>query len=331
MGALAIAAAGVAVSAGSAYAGYQQNEKANDANLAAQQGSKEDYEARLKSAAKTAKELNAQYNEVVKDRPNLSYESFVRDHLRAIDDPYVRQVYDTAKSADFERLREFGNRATLDNVDNLKKVADELSGGQFEQIVQKRNDLVLNTDAASRYARAYELAAPVRTGASTVRYDSQGRLIEGQRADKQAFSIANEVQTGIEQEQKSDLRQLETDRLQAAQSQVEKAKSFTSFYDPTGYAANQEAQRQSLINGYQALDESRAFDLYKMFAGAAAGITPTQPTYQNNTGGNALISSGVQGGMSALTDYYKYKQSAPSGSSKAGDGIAAASSGSIFD
>lgn len=295
--------AGVAVAAGSAIYGAKQNADAADANDQARLESKEDYARRLQEGAKIAAQLEAEYNNIVANRPGLSWESFVKDKIKALNDPYLRQVYTQAKKEDFERMREFAKQASTDNVENLVSVADKLSNGKWQEAIDKRNKLVLETDAASRFARTYELAAPVRTGASTVRYDSKGQLIEGQRADKQAFSIANEVQTEVEREQKQDLRQLENDRLGAAQSQVEKARGFMEFFDATGYATAAEADRTKLVHGYQMADEERQFEIYKLFAQASSGLAPVQPQYQSTGVGNQLISSGVQLASTSLSNY----------------------------
>jgi hypothetical protein len=300
MGAIIAAAA---IGTAGVVAGSVQNSKTNKANQQAYQDSREDYAARLKLAGEGAKALNEEYDKVIEDRPDLTWEGFVRDKIKAINDPWLRQFYTQAKADDFNKLREFGKVASTDNVANLKKAADELSGGRWQEITDQRNKLVLETNAADRMARSYELAAPVRTGASTVRYDDQGRLIEGQRADKQAFTVAQEVQTAVEQEQKSDLRQLENDRLGAAQSQTEKARDYMGFFDATGYATAAESDRSNLLNSYQKTDEERAFRVYEMFAGAAAGIQPSQPAYQSNSAGNELISSGIGVASTALSNY----------------------------
>jgi len=313
--------ASVAISAASAAYGAKQNSDAKKANSQMANESKEDYAARLRAAGVMAAEFEKQYNELTESRPGLSWESFVRDKIKAINDPFLRQFYTTAKQEDFDRLREFAKAATNDNVSNLEAVADRLSGGKWKETIDKRNELVFNTNAAGRMARSYELAAPVRTAASTVRYDDKGQLIEGQRADKQAFQIATEVQTEIEREQKQDLRHLETDRLSAAQSQVEKARGFMEFFDATGYATAVEADRSKLVHDYQIADEDRAFEIYKMFAAGASDITPTQPTYQNPGAGNALITSGVSGvtsGLSAYSDKQKADKTASSSAARSG-------------
>lgn len=299
--------AAIALSAASTAYGVSQNAKAEKKNELARQDSQEGYEARLELAAEQAKIFSEQYNEITKSRPNLDWNSFVKEKIAAIDDPYLRQVYTQAKEEDFARMQSFANKATDSNTKNLLQVADDLSGGpgKFREITKKRDELVMNTNAAGRLARTYELAAPLRTGASSVKYDESGNPIPGQRADAQVFNIAQEVNTAIEQEQKQDLRQLEVDRLGAAQSQVEKARAFMPFFDATGTALALDQERFKTQNMFQLLDEQRAFDMYSAFAQGAAGITPQQPNYVNPGPGNELIKSGVQLGANAISSYGK--------------------------
>lgn len=300
----AIAAWGsLALGAGSLGLGLSQNSQTNNANQEAYRASQDDYAARLKAAGEMASQLNAQYNEIVANRPDLTWESFVKDKIKAINDPFLREFYTKAKKEDFAAMKEFADAATNQNSDNLLGVADKISGGRFKEFIRQRDDLVLKTDAASRMARAQELSAPMRTNADTVRYGSQGRLVEGQRADKQVFDVAQEVITETEREKKADLRQLEVDRLSAAQSSVQKASDFMGFFDATGYATAIEQDRSDKLFGFQALDEERSFRLYEMLAGASAGLTPSQPTYAQPGAGNSLIASGIQAGTSALSSF----------------------------
>ncbi len=316
MGVVAAAIAGAAVSASAGIYMNRKNEKANAAARAASMG---DYQSRLDAAAKVAAQMQGEYEDLLGERPNLSWEEYVKSKIKAIDDPYLRQVYTEGKSEDFEKLRQFAKIASSDNTDNLMEAADKLSGGTgaFQKAIDERNRLVLDTDASSRFSRAYELAAPIRTGATTVKYDSQGNLIEGQRADKQAFSVANEVQTEVEREKLSNLRALEQDRISAAASQTEKARGFLQFYDPTSFAIDLDNNRMAAEMGFQMADEDRAFKMYQMFAGAAAGITPTQPTYANPNAGNELISGGINLATNALTSYYGGKQNQTTAAPKA--------------
>jgi len=302
--------AGIAGSALGVGVGALQNNRASKANEAALANSQSGYEDRLAAAAEQAKVFSEQYNAAVETRPDLSWKEFVKSKIEAIDDPYLRQVYTQAKDEDYAKMQEFATKASKSNVGNLIHIADELSGGpgKFQELTKERDRLVMDTDAGSRLSRAYELAAPLRTGASTVKYDGEGNIIPGQRADAQVFNIAQEVQTATEQEKKQDLRQLEVDRIGAAQSQVEKARDFMPFFDATGLAIGIDDQRLKMQNAYQMLDEQRAFDMYSAFAQGAAGITPQQPAYTAANPGNDLIRSGIQLGTNAASALYARNQ-----------------------
>lgn len=310
MGAIA-AWAGVAIAAGSAAYGASENAEAEDANSAMRQESKDDYEFRLKQTGEWAKKLQDQYNKIVKDRPNLDWATYVKEQIRNINDPAVRNFYVNAKQEDFDNLQRFAQSATKGNTQSLIDTAEEISGGRWRDSMNRRAELINSTTAADRYARANELVAPTIMDPSTVRYDEQGRLIEGQRADKQRFNIALEQQVAAEQEQKADLRSYTSDIMSAAQSQQQKATDFLQFFDPTGFGAAFASQQAADSKGYQNLDETRAWSIYDRFASAAAGIQPTQPTYQDPNPGNAMIADAIKSGSSSIMDYYKAQQNKP--------------------
>jgi len=287
--------------------GAMQNASAASANERRFNISREDYERRLQMAAETSEELAAAYENIVKERPELTWEAYVREWAQAIDDPQVREIYKRMKTEDFAQIRALADIATIGNIDNFKIAFDELSNGKGEEIINMRNDLVLQDDTNQRFQRALQLRSPA-IGADTVRYDSQGRLVEGQRADKQAFNIAYDTVVETNRERLANISALERDRMNAAESQREKATSFLNFYDNTGYSTALFAQNRQERQTFQQLDESRAFELYKMFAGAAAGITPAQPGYLPTDGGNALISSGMNMATSSLGTYASRNQ-----------------------
>ena len=290
---------GIASVAGGVYQNSQQN-KFNQ-NLYNQ--SREDYAMRLKLAAEGAKLLGDQYNKVQEERPDLTWEGYVGELVKALKDPRLLEAYHNAKQEDFNVLRKLAETASDDNTKQFQKTFDQLSHGKGDEIVDQRNKLVLEDDTAQRYARALELRSP-SIGAGTVKYDSKGQLVEGQRADKAVFDTAYETVVETNRERKADLRALEGDRSTAAQSQQEKAKNFMGFYDYTGYStANFDNQRKQQLE-FQMRDEERAFELYKLFAAGSAGIVPSQPGYVSPTGGNELISSGTKLVGSALGNYY---------------------------
>jgi hypothetical protein len=299
MGAIWGAVAGLAVSG----IGAWQNSQAQDANEAATRQARDDYERRLRFAAEEAKKMWEQYNKVVEQRPGTDWNTFARNYIRALDDPSLREAYTNAKEEDFEKMREFAKAASEQNFDTLMDTFNKLNGGRGREVLDERTRMVLDIDAAERFARARELSLPGRVGASTVRYDSTGRLIEGQRADKNAFNIAYETIVETDRERLNNLTQLENDRLRAAQSQQQKALDFLSFFDATGFASNLEDKRNAMELAFQMSDEERAFQLASAFAQQAAGIQPVQPQLQNNTVGNQLITEGIKMATSAYSDY----------------------------
>lgn len=285
-------------------AGIYSNSQTNSANEQLAGESRSDYKKRINAAAKGARQLLNQFNQVVEERPGTDWGSFVRQYIRTIDDPNLRAAYSQAKDEDFEKLREFAESSTSDNTENYLNTFDKISGGRGMELLKKRTDLVLETNAADRFARTYELAAPLRGSAGAVAYDNQGNAIPGQRADAQVFNIANEVQTQVEQEQKADLARLEQDRQSAAQSQQDKAGAFLQFYDGTGTAQKAFGAQQDLAWKTQLLDEDRAFSLYSAFAQGAMGLTPVQPTYHQTGQGNDLIASGAKMAASGANNIY---------------------------
>lgn len=292
--------------------GVSQNASASKFNRMMYNQSREDYETRLQIAAEGAKTLGDQYNAVQGERPDLTWEGYVGELVKALKDPKLLEAYHNAKQEDFNVLRKLADTAGKDNTKQFQEIYDTLSHGRGQEIIDQRNKLVLEDDTAQRYARALELRAP-QIGAGTVKYDNFGKLIQGQRADKTVFDTAYETVVDTNRERKQDLRALEGDRTAAAQSQQEKAKSFMGFYDYTGYStANFDNQRKQQLD-FQMRDEERAFELYKLFAAGSAGLVPSQPSYVSQTGGNELISSGTKLIGSALASYYGNNNRSSSG------------------
>ena len=101
MGAIA-AWAGVAVAAGSAAYGAKQNADAEDTNEERFQISREDYAKRIQESAKIAASMENEYNDLLDERPDLRWSEFVKDKIRAINDPALREFYTNAKEEDFD-------------------------------------------------------------------------------------------------------------------------------------------------------------------------------------------------------------------------------------
>jgi hypothetical protein len=298
---------GLAISAASATYGAYQNNKAQKANEAAYGASQADYDKRIAAAQQGLGAMEAQYNKVKSERPDITWEGYVGELITSLNDPNLKKAYANAKQEDFNVLRSLASSATKDNAENFKATLNSVTNGQADNIVNQRNDLVLNDDTKARYTRALELRAP-DIGAGTVKYDDKGQLIEGQRADKQVFQTAYEVTTETNRERLANLTALQRDSSSIAENQKEKALSFMPFYDRTGLAVNAFVDSRKERIDFAKMDEAQAFDLYKTFALAASGITPSQPNYQPAGPGNAAIAEGIKGAGSALGAYYTNKQ-----------------------
>ena len=300
------------VEIGVALYGAYQTSQTNKGNQQAYGDSRADYEARIAAAQKGLAQVEDQYNKVREQRPDISWEGYVDSLVKSIDDPKLRAAYDSAKQKDFGVLRTLAKTASEDNSANFRIALNSASNGKAAEIIDQRNDLTLNNDTKQRFARAMELRAP-EIGAGTVKYDEKGQLIEGQRADKQVFSTAYEVQDAVNKERLNNLAQLERDRSSVAASQQEKARSFMPFYDATGLSVNAFADNRKELIDFQKMDEMQAFDLYKTFAAAASGIQPSQPGYQSSAASQALTGQAVTAAGSALASYYKANQTSGSG------------------
>ena len=296
----------------SAGVGLYSANKADKANQSATNLSREDYESRIKAAQEGFAMMQEHYNAAKAERPNLTWEGYSAELVKALNDPKVTAAYAKSKASDFATLSQLAKSATEMNLDNFSKTFDDLNGGKGREILTARQDLALNDDTAARVTRAYELRAP-QIGAGTVRYDEKGKLIEGQRADKQVFTTAYETVVDTNRERLANLTALERDRSQTALSQQERAKDFMSFYDSTGFKATafQEQRNQQL--DFQKMDEMQAFQLMSTFASAASGITPVQPQLQDTSRYSAMIGQAATSFASAYANNASKNNTANSG------------------
>ena len=286
---------------GTAAYGISSANKTNKANEQAQQASQADYEARLKAAQEGFAQMQEQYNQIRSERPDLTWQGYVGELITSLNDPNLTKAYAEAKQSDFQVLEALASKATSDNVENFQSAFDKASNGQGKEIIDSRNDLVLNDDTQARVARAYELRAPQ---ISAVKYDENGDVVQGQRADKQVFQTAYETVVDTNRERLQNISQLERDRTATAISQQQRATDFMPFYDRTGFAATAFDKNRTERIDFQKLDEMQAFELMKTFASASMGITPTQPAYQGNSLAGSLVGSGITAAASGFASAY---------------------------
>jgi len=146
--------------------------------------------------------------------------------------------------------------------------------------------------------------------AGTVQYDSEGRLVEGQRADKQVFTTAYEADAAARDRQFRMQRDLLSDYTSIADRQAEKAKDFLQFAGLEPVARDMANKSLTTAIGFQQQDEQNQFELIRQYAAAASGIQPTQPTYRSTGPSDALIAEGISSAIKGMATYYN-KQNTP--------------------
>lgn len=294
----------IAVGVVSVAVGAYSSSQATKANKEGAQASRDDYNRRIAEAQKGFAIMEQNYNAAKAERPDLTWESYSAGLVKSLNDPVLTKAYADSKAEDFKRLEVLAKRATTDNAETFKQTFDFVSNGKGAEIINQRNDLVLNDNVEARVKRAYELRAP-QIGAGTVRYDSKGNLIEGQRADKQVFSTAYEETVAANRERLANLSALERDRSSTAASQQQRASDFMSFYDATGLKATAFDKNRTENIDFAKLDQMQAFQLMNTFAQASLGITATQPQYQDPSKGYAIAAQGL---TAAAAGYANNKQ-----------------------
>ena len=297
----------VAVGVASIAVGAYSANKANKANEAGQQASIDDYNKRVAEAQKGFAIMEQNYNNAKAERPDLTWEAYSAGLVKALNDPALTKAYADSKADDFKHLEVLAKRATTDNSETFKQTFDFISNGKGKEITDQRNELVLNDDVEARVKRAYELRAP-QIGAGTVRYDSKGNLIEGQRADKQVFTTAYEETVAANRERLANLSALERERSSTAASQQQRASDFMSFYDATGLKATAFDKNRTENIDFAKLDQMQAFQLMNTFAQASLGITATQPQYQDPSKGYAMAAQGLTAAAAGYASYANNKQ-----------------------
>lgn len=288
--------------------GASASNKTNKDNQRAQGQALEDEDKRRKNAAYEAERLIKEYNKLRKERPGLSIQEFIQGQVQALDNPQLNEAFRNSRQEDFDQAQSFADEAGLENLQQYNNILDDISNGKAEEFVNKRNDIALSTNDVAAFDRAMQLRSPA-IPAGTVRMDSQGRFVEGQRADKQVFQTAfetSEQQRALQFDRLGTI--LDSDRA-AAERQQEKSKDFLKFTDYTGFASALAGEQSNRELQFQRDDESRQWDLITQFTNSAFSNQTAQPTPQSTQGSDNLAASGLNLAGKSIAQYYGNKQS----------------------
>lgn len=136
--------------------------------------------------------------------------------------------------------------------------------------------------------------------AGTVKLNREGRLVEGQRADRQVFQTAFEISEAQRDKRFDRLSSVLASDRAVADRQQEKAKDFLDKTDFTSLARDFTAASRSAQTLFQQLDETRQFNLIRDFTNAAFTNQTAQPTFQNTDTADTLTASGINLGLRGL-------------------------------
>lgn len=228
-------------------------------------------------------------------RPDITIESYLRDVLSALDTPEAeeaRKAFEKATIRDFESAQYIADQASQNNVDVFQLLSEDVSGGRYGDFLRERNSIIDQTNSKDAFDRALQLRAPT-IPAGTVQLDSQGRFVEGQRADKKVFSTAFEVDQAMQDKKYSRLTDAISSDRTVAERQQERASTFLPATSFTGVQLNTIDSSRAAAALYQGLDEERQFSLIRDFLSAASSNQTANPNYQSTAGADALTAAGT--------------------------------------
>lgn len=325
MSSLWIGIATAAVGAGTAVYGANQQKKASKAN-------KQNQEAYLKSVQQNEAEARKLFDSFIEGYNNskerlegMSIREYVQNTVTALNDPTLNAAFRKAKDGDWEQAQRFADEGSDQNVSIFNRVVDEVGGGNYKELLAKRDAAIFGEDVESLYSEARRLQAP-KQAAGSVRRDENGDVIGGQRGDKFEFDIST---TAIKEAndrtfEKSRIA-IEDDRVAAARQQ-DRAIQFLPMLDYSGFTA------QSVVAPYNQAKISAELAMLQAEANLASNAMsmaygkPLAPAQIDSSGAAALTAQGTQMALGGLTQLYKDSRTSNSNStgasvSRASDGV----------
>jgi hypothetical protein len=297
----------VAAGVGTAVVGGVSAYNTNKSNEDAASQAKSDELKRREAASKELKKAYAAYEAMKEERPGISFSQFKNEYVGAISDPQFADAFRKIKEDDFTFAQKMADRATQGNLSNYELTTDAVSGGAYQDLRAKQNEIALTSDVDASVKRALELRSAY-IPAGSVQSDSQGRFVEGQRADKQVFTTAYEQDLAARDRQFRMSRDLANDYATIAERQQERAKDFINFGSLEPVARGFVTQAIGNAVGFQQQDEANQFQLIRDYANSVFSNQTQQPQYQNPNAYNAMISSGIDSAIKGLATYNNTSQ-----------------------
>lgn len=307
---------GLAVSAGTAIYGGVQSNKAGKANKANQQ-------AYLKANMKSEKEARKMFDGFIKGynsskeklEEGMTLEAYIGNMVKALGDPELEKQYRAARNGDWEQAQRFADEATDQNISAFNRIVDNVSGGDYQKFLKKRNDIIMSEDVDSLYKEARRLTAPRQMAGSVRRDPETGEAIGGQRGDKFEFDVST---TAIKESHDRQFAKLttaiESDRT-TAERQKERAISFLPMLDYSGFTSSQ------VVQPFQQQSTAAQLAMLQADANMAANAMsmafgkPLAPAQIDTSRYDAMAMQGTQQSIGALAELYKTQRTSSAGTS----------------
>lgn len=256
---------------------------------------------RRENAAKEYAKAIEQYNKIREERPGLTLKEYIGEKIEALRDPQLQAAFRDSRDEDFAHAQRIADQATQANVDTFNVVFDDITRGKGAELIDRRNEIALTDDSASRFARALELSAPA-LGAGTAKFDANGNLIEGQRSAAQVFRVAEESDRAARNEQFGKISDIIASDRDIALRQQQKATDFLNFTNFTDFASQLQRESFATRAAFQAADEEKQFQLARDFAISAGSNQTQQPAYYPDTG-SAVFGESISSLIKGLGNY----------------------------
>ena len=294
----------VAVGAGTAAYGANQQKKSDKANAANQQAYLKSVQQNEKEARKLFDGFMEGYNSSKERLAGMSLRDYIGRQVQALNDPQLNEAFRKSKDADWDQAQRFADEGSTQNASIFNRIVDEVGGGNYKELLARRDQAILGEDIKSLYAEARRLQAP-KQAAGSVRRNEDGEVIGGQRGDKFEFDISTtEIQKSNDRMFEKSRTAIEDDRVAAARQQ-DRAIQFLPMLDYSSFANN------SVTQPFNAAKLSSELAMLQADANMAANAMsmayskPLAPAQMGNPMAAQMMTQGTQMAIGGIADLYK--------------------------
>ena len=291
---------GLGISAASAAYGASQTRKGNKANKSNQEAFNLATIKNEKEARKLFDGFISQYNNSAeKLEEEMTLEEYMGRMVKALNNPELEAAYRKSRRGDWAMAQEFADQANEQNLSAFDLAVNRISGGDYDKMLETRNQTIFSENAEDLYKEARRLQAPRQMAGGVVR-DKKGTAASGQRSDKYEFQLSesairkqNEITFGRSR------TAIEDDRV-AAQRQQQRASEFLPQLNYSEFTA------QNVVQPFNQQSLQAQLSKLQLEAGLASNAmtqafgVPAAPPAIDTTASQAMTAQGTQAAIAAL-------------------------------